>query len=254
MKESRGTYSELARLVVYADVGDVHGVGGRRNGRAARRAQHVAHKGAEGALLLAAVRLPALQAIALVAVPVARALGPRWRGVHLAGELLEGRGLAQAGALLEARGLGAVGGLRVHWTRWARLLGAVRGCARDNVGETVTDELVAGGQEAGGRSVVETVCAARIDGAALGERREQRGAPSKAGRRRGRVAAARGWRDAKARVVAARALEVGRCTGSPLELARGAVLVIVADGRRRACPLLLAEAPVCRLAVSVVHG
>ena len=259
VKEYRGTYRELARLVVDADVGDVHGVRRGGDGRATRRAQHAAHEGAEGALLLAAVRLPVLHAIALIAVPVARALGARWRGIHLAGELLERGRLAQAGALLEARGLRAVGGLRVQRARRAELLGAaVRGCAGDDVGKAVSHELVAGGQAASrsrGR-VVEAVCATRIDGAGLGERSEQRGASSQAGRRRGRVAAARGWRDAKARLrgVAARALEVGRSRRGALELACSAVLVIVADGRRRARPLLLAEAPVCRLAVSVVHG
>jgi len=91
------TYGELARLVVDADVGDVHGVGRRRDGRAARRAHEVAHEAREGALLLAAARVALLGGIALVAVAVAAwALGARWRGIHLAGERRERGRLAES--------------------------------------------------------------------------------------------------------------------------------------------------------------
>ena len=254
-RAAAGTYRELARLVVNADVGDVHGVGRGGDGWAARRAQHVAHEGGEGALLLA-VGLPALDAIAVVAVAVARALGGRWRGIHLAGQLLEGGGLAQARRLFEARGL-AVGGLGVGRARGAELLGAVRGrgCAGDDGGEGVADEVVGGGEPARGGGVVEAVCAVCIDGAALGERREQRGRPAEG---RGRVAVVGGWRDAKpsrvGRGVAARALEVGRGRGGSLQLACRAVLVVVADGGRRPLSCLLGQPPVGRLAVSLVHG
>lgn len=153
------TYGELARLVVDADVGDVHGVGRGRDGGAARRAQHVAHEGREGALLLV-VQAPALGAVGLIAVAVARALGARGRGLHLAGELLERRRLAQAGALLEARGLRAVACLAVHGTRWAE-------CgARD--AERLANEIGARGQGARGVLVVEAVGAAGIYAAVLG--------------------------------------------------------------------------------------
>lgn len=119
-----GTHGELARLVVDADVGDVHGVGGRRDGRAARRAQHAAHKGREGALLLAAVGAALLGRVAIVAVAIARALGARWRGIHFAGEGVERGRLAQA-RRAEARGL--VGRLRVLGGRRSTLAGAGRG-------------------------------------------------------------------------------------------------------------------------------
>lgn len=160
-------------------MGDVHGIGGRGDGGAARRAQHVAHEGREGALLLAAGRLPVLGAVAVVAVAVARALGTGRRGVHPAGKLLEGGRLAEAGRLLEARGLG-VGSLRVHGAWRARLLGGVGGGvgAGNDVGEGVADELVLRGEPA--RGVVEAVCAARIDGAGLAQRREERGRAAEA--------------------------------------------------------------------------
>lgn len=165
-----GTYGELARLVVDANVSDVHGVGWGRDGGAARRAQHVAHEGREGALLLV-VQAPASGTVGLIAVAVARALGARGRGLHLAGELLERRRLAQTGALFEARGLRAVGRLGVHGARWAELLlllllGAVRYGARD--AERLANEIGARGQGARGVLVVEAVCAAGIYAAVLG--------------------------------------------------------------------------------------
>lgn len=155
----------------------MHGVGGRGDGGAARRAQHAAHEGGEGALLLA-VEAPSLGAVGLIAVAVARALGARGRGLHLAGELLERRRLAQARALLEARGLGAVRGLRVDGARRAELLVGVGGrCgvgARNNVRERVADKLGAGGQPARRGGVVEAVGTACIYGAGFGERGEER--------------------------------------------------------------------------------
>lgn len=73
----RGTYRELASLVVDADVGDMHGVGGRGDGGASRRAQYAVHEARKGALLLAAVRLSVLALggrIALVTEPLSWAL------------------------------------------------------------------------------------------------------------------------------------------------------------------------------------
>lgn len=242
-------------------MGDVHGVGGRGDGRAARRAQHVAHEGREGALLLAAGRLAVPGAIALVAVAVARALGARWRGIHLAGELLEGRRLAEAGGLFEARGLavavGAVDRLRVDGAGRAQLLGGVGGGvgAGDDVGERVAYQFVLRGQPARGR-VVEAVCAARIDGAALGQRRQQRGRAAEAAGRRGRVAVARGGRDAKAARVPG-TLKVRGCTGSAFKRRGRVVFVIIRNGRASRFACLLGQPPVGRLAVSVaafVHG
>lgn len=99
-----GEAGELARLVVDADVGDVHWVGGRGDGGAARRAQHAAHEGGKGALLLAAVGASLLGRLALVAVAIARAFCARWRGIHLAGDCVERGRLAQLGGA-EARGL-----------------------------------------------------------------------------------------------------------------------------------------------------
>jgi hypothetical protein len=176
-----GTYGELARLVVDADVSDVHRVGRGRDGGAARRAQHTAHEGREGALLLV-VQAPALGAVSLIAVAVARALDARGRSVHLAGKLLERRRLAQAGAFLEARRLRAVSCLGMHGPRRAKLLllllllGAV-GCgvgARD--AERLANEVGAGGQDVRGVLIVEAVCAACIHAAILrlGDGRQQR--------------------------------------------------------------------------------
>lgn len=82
-------------MVVNANVGDVHGVGGRRDGRAARRAQHAAHEVGEGALLLCAAREPLLGRIAAAVAVAVRLVGlRRWRGrgrVHL---VVEGAALA----------------------------------------------------------------------------------------------------------------------------------------------------------------
>lgn len=106
----RITYGELARLIVNADVCDVHGIGRRRDGRTAGRADEVAHKGGKGALLLAAVRLALFCGFALIAVAVgARAFGARWRGIHFdTGKSSEGGRLAELGGA-EARG--RVGGV-----------------------------------------------------------------------------------------------------------------------------------------------
>ena len=166
-----GTYGELARLVVDADVSDVHGVGRGRDGGAARRAQHVAHEGRESALLLV-VQAPVPGAVGLIAVTVSRAFGAGWRGFHLAGELLERRRLAQAWAFLEARRLRAVSCLGVHGTRWSQLLllllllGALRCGARD--AERLTNKILARGQDVRGVLVVIAVCAAGINAAVLG--------------------------------------------------------------------------------------
>jgi hypothetical protein len=111
---ARKKYGELARLVVDADVGDVHGVRGRRDGRAARRAHEIAHEARKGALLLAAAGEPLLRGIALIAVAVAaRALGARGRGIHLAGERGERGRLAERGRLEQARGLLLLTGVRL---------------------------------------------------------------------------------------------------------------------------------------------
>lgn len=115
------TYRELARLVVNADVGDMHGIGGRGDGRPARRAHEVAHKAGEGALLLRAARIALLRRLALVAVAVAaRALSARWRGIHLAGEGCERGRLAELGRP-ELGGL--VRRVRVLGQRWPRCCG-----------------------------------------------------------------------------------------------------------------------------------
>jgi len=72
-------YRVFARLVVDAHVGDMHRVGGRGDGRPARRAQHAAHKGGKGALLLCAAREALLCALA-AAIAVAVRLGVAGRG------------------------------------------------------------------------------------------------------------------------------------------------------------------------------
>ena len=108
----RATYRELARLVVDADVGDVHGVGGRGDGRPPGRAQHAAHKGREGALLLPAVGPSLLGRVGLITVSIARALSAGWRGIHFARCGGKGRRLAQL-RRREARGL--VCCVRMRW-------------------------------------------------------------------------------------------------------------------------------------------
>lgn len=91
------TYRILARLIVDANVGDMHRVSGRGDSWPTRRAQHVAHEGGEAALLLAAVRPPLLGCLAIIAVAVAWALGARWRGIHLLGQRVERGRLAEGG-------------------------------------------------------------------------------------------------------------------------------------------------------------
>ena len=144
-KQAAATYGELARLVVDANVGDVHGIGGRGDGGPARRAQHVAHKGGKGALLLAAVGPALLGHLAIVAVAVARALGAGGRRLHLAGEGVERGRLAQRGRVGARNGVGRVGVLGAGAGSGA---GAVRGVQSllDNGG-------VEGLSDRGGRQV-----------------------------------------------------------------------------------------------------
>lgn len=104
-------------------MGDVHGVGRRRDGGPARGAHEIAHEAREGALLLRAARETLLRGIALVAVAVgARALGARRRGIHLAGKGSEGGRLAQgggleAGGLVGVEGVGMLGRRGSAWRR-----------------------------------------------------------------------------------------------------------------------------------------
>lgn len=106
----RATYRELARLVVNADVGDMHGIRRRGNRRSSRRAHEIAHEAGERALFLAAARMPLLCCVALIAVPVAsRTLAARRRGIHLPGKCGEGGGLAKCGIFVFGWLIGVVG-------------------------------------------------------------------------------------------------------------------------------------------------
>lgn len=128
-------------------MGDVHGVGGRRDGGPARGAQHAAHKGGKGALLLCAAREALLRAVA-AAIAVAVRLGGAARGrgrrrVHV--------GVEGARGTEVARGLVR---LRVLWARgptWSAAVGAVG--AVGSV-EGVLDDGVEGLADGGGRQVV----------------------------------------------------------------------------------------------------
>lgn len=99
----------LARLIVDADVRDVHGVGGRGNGGAARGTQHAVDKGRKSTFFLATVRAALLGQLAVVAIAIARALGGRDRGFHFAGERVERDGLAQGGSFELGDVVGGVG-------------------------------------------------------------------------------------------------------------------------------------------------
>lgn len=133
-RRGAGTHRILARLVVDANMGDMHGVGGRRDGRAARGAQHAAHEGGEGALFLCAARQTLLCRVgdglgagAAIAVAVGLGLASRGRGgrVHVGGE---GARLSQvAGRLV---------GVRVLWASgptWCVGVGCVEGLLDDAV-------------------------------------------------------------------------------------------------------------------------
>jgi hypothetical protein len=105
-------------------MGDVHGIGGRGNGRPSRGAHEIAHEAGECALLLAAARMPLLCSVALIAVPVAaRALGARGRGIHLPGECCERGRLAEGGRFVVFGGLIGVVRVGMLWGRgstWRR--------------------------------------------------------------------------------------------------------------------------------------
>ncbi len=74
----------------------MHRVSRRRDGRPPGRAQHTAHEGREGALLLATIGSPLLGRFGLIAVAITRAFGARLRGIHFTANCSERGGLAQA--------------------------------------------------------------------------------------------------------------------------------------------------------------
>lgn len=172
------TYRELASLVVDADVGNVHGIGGRGNGGPARGAHEVAHESGKSTLFLAAVGLALLCNLAIVAVAIAaRALGARWRGIHLAacngseGGRLAQLGGAELGGLVCGEGVLGAGGAG----RFDVAGGGVPG-VDDGGGE--------GRPSVGGRKVGKRGRGRRwrVRGTLLADGREERGRAMKAGR------------------------------------------------------------------------
>jgi hypothetical protein len=116
------TYRELARLIVDANVRDVHGIRRRRYRGPPRGAQHAAHEARECALLLCAAGEALLREAfpAPIAVSVGLRVGRRGRRrLHFG---VEGARLPQI-----SRGLV---GVRVRWARWPTWCSAVGGVER----------------------------------------------------------------------------------------------------------------------------
>lgn len=76
------TYGELSCVLIVPNVGDMHWVLWRRNGRFSRRTDQVVHKAGEATFLFQLVCFAGLIAVTLARTPCARVAGARIEVLH----------------------------------------------------------------------------------------------------------------------------------------------------------------------------